>query len=255
MSNKSLFHFIRNKKPTKTVHIISDLPSILNTNLQRKSTKQVSFAHSLFKDSVNYDLKICQTEPIGQKEIFKPHKRISGSLLKLNQLNSSDTPKLQSRIPSSINKLNKQIATLEKNIETINGTTDIKPKNKLVNLSDLVLPKLDDSIKITKRENTIFNSEPTIETEADENFVIQNTKSLNEGHKIRFNLYKSSKQKVNMNMTEYKTNGFMFFKNKKLKDIKVLVNKQYGSYMVKCNELKDYIQTRYESLSTIRYDK
>jgi hypothetical protein len=253
-------NFERQNKPRKkTFHNLTpNLPGILNTDQERLPQKKVSFIGGGLLPKDSYDIKISLNESLGQREVT--HKK-SINLLKLDQKSTSDTPKSKSRIQSS--RLGKQIATLEKNLDTMSGNERDKSKNKLVNLNELMLPKIEvnetRNIRKSDSKQIRFSLEQayTAELTTASDFMIPKTTKANESQKTRFSLFNKAvpKQKVNFNKTEYKSNSSLFFKDKKLKDMKVLVNKQYGSYMVKCNELKDYIQTRYEKLEEITFEK
>jgi hypothetical protein len=243
MSSRNVNNFNRLKSQRKTVANLSNLPSILNNNFQRNTNKRVSFINRKEDHPTKFETK---TDDLIALNLINPKSRQSATLLKCNIFNFMNTPK--SRMPSSKFLLNKKIATLEKNIEDMgHKPKDTETKNKRIQLNDLILPK-------TESKRLTFSLEQTRhETDymTTEEFVIP-IKKENE-NKIRYSNLKP-KAKVDMSKTEYKPSNSLFFKNKKLVYIKKLVNKEFGNYLGKCNELKDYLQTRYKTMETFTYD-
>jgi hypothetical protein len=265
----------RNFKPRMTVANLSNLPSILN-NFDFQKDKRVSIHNnetqtnndkvSTQNKNVQFDtpkITINQVEKTIPPKHRQSDKLLPCAFLKLQEM----SPK--SSFPSSKKLLIRRRMTekIEKLIDSslkLPHVEPVKKQNKLVNLHDLILPSLSD--KLDKHDKLKQDSYrgllslgemATAETEPNinKNFLVPISKPTNSDiKKYKFGSFcKPLKQKV-VEQTVYKPNSTVYFKNKKIRDMKVLVNKQYSKYLVKCNELTDFLETRCETFASIKFE-
>jgi hypothetical protein len=159
---------------------------------------------------------------------------------------TSNFVKSQSQSIKPLHRFRSKIATLEKQINETQSQSPVK-KNKFINLSELILPKLnakENTLDPRRRSSLIQYS-----TAESEGFIIPKAKYA-KSEKLKFSITASDAKFKQELMGASNTNIL----KKRIFKISEICNKQHDVYLLKCNKLKEYLQVGYKMIEDLKYE-
>jgi hypothetical protein len=224
----------------------SRFPSILNCAESTRSTfKRVSFIDKAIPENIIARLKCLEDAPKTRNETKLKSRFYSSDRIVLDSL--KDTPNGTKKSIDWVRRINTCLSVAVFN--SIKEEKNVK-ENKKIQLKELLnIDKLEPkTLSLSScKEMGLQNS--TLPLSGD--FKFPKFEKLKVSPVIQIPL--KLKSQMNFNRTVYKNNNKTFFDQKRLRDIKKLIKKQYTEYLNRQKEVVGYLQNRVLSLTQIDY--